>query len=117
MKTLNANGYTDLNKIKIIGVVNGKLYIIDENERHLHLSLTGEHSPIILTQEEVVEYSDQVNTDMLDPNEKEVSDKIIKDIIKPVGNPQRGWALMQNFIDDEGNVFCKGKYQHTLLDL
>jgi len=48
--------------------------------------------------------------------EKE-SDSLVNQIvdkkIEPV-NKTRGWHLKSEYIDDEGNVFCKGKYIKTL---
>ena len=39
--------------------------------------------------------------------------KEIKTIKKPV-NTQRGWHFKNEFIDDDGNVFRKGKYSYTI---
>lgn len=33
--------------------------------------------------------------------------------IKPVGNPPRGWHMMKEYIDDDGNVFHKGELLYT----
>ncbi len=34
-------------------------------------------------------------------------------IIKPINTP-KGWASKKEFIDDDGNVFYKGKFSHNI---
>lgn len=117
LKTLHANGYTDLNKITILGVIDGKLHIVDENKDHYHLSLTAEYAPIKLNSEEIIEDIVKIDEEILsqlDPEEREEVKNIVKNIVKPVGHLPRGWALRSIFIDELGNVFYKGVHQSNL---
>jgi len=40
----------------------------------------------------------------------------MKKKIKPVGTPPRGWHMKKEFIDEEGNVFEKGKFVYNTND-
>lgn len=117
LRTLYANGYTNLNKITILGVIDGKLHIVDENKDHYHLSLTASHKPIKLNDEEIIEDIVKIDEEVLnqlDPEEREEVENIVKNVVKPIGHLPRGWALRSVFIDEGGNVFYKGIHQSNL---